>query len=48
MEFPHGFKAMVGAEAVDELLKALDLEALAVQLKENLLSVFKNFAFKDE
>ena len=38
MEFPHGFKAMVGAEAVEELLKGLDLDALAAQLKEDLLN----------
>jgi len=38
MEFSHGFKAMVGAEAVEELLKNIDLEALAVQLKEDLLN----------
>ncbi|MCH8208423.1 MAG: DNA-directed RNA polymerase subunit beta', partial [Nitrospinae bacterium] len=36
LEFPHGFKAMVGAEAVNELLKALDLDALALSLKEDL------------
>ena len=38
MEFSHGFKAMVGAEAVEELLKNIDLESLAVQLKEDLLN----------
>jgi DNA-directed RNA polymerase subunit beta' len=38
MEFSHGFNAMVGAEAVEELLKNIDLEALAVQLKEDLLN----------
>ncbi|MFQ5482570.1 MAG: DNA-directed RNA polymerase subunit beta', partial [Nitrospinaceae bacterium] len=36
MDFPHGLKVMVGCEAIQEMLKTLDLEATAVQLRENL------------
>ena len=38
IEFPHGLKTMVGSEAVMELLKNLDLDALAVKLQEDLLT----------
>ena len=38
IEFPHGLKTMVGSEAVMELLKNLDLEALAAKLKEDLIN----------
>ncbi len=37
IEFPHGLKTMVGSEAVMELLKNLDLDALAAKLKEDLV-----------
>ncbi len=37
IEFPHGLKTRVGAEAVMELLKNLDLDALAAKLQEDLL-----------
>jgi len=37
IEFPHGLKTMVGSEAVMELLKNLDLDALAAKLQEDLL-----------
>jgi DNA-directed RNA polymerase subunit beta' len=37
IEFPFGLKTMVGSEAVMELLKNLDLDALAVKLQEDLL-----------
>ncbi len=37
IEFPHGLKTMVGSEAVMELLKNLDLEAVAAKLQEDLL-----------
>ena len=37
MEFPIGLKTMVGSEAVMELLKNLDLDALAAKLQEDLL-----------
>jgi DNA-directed RNA polymerase subunit beta' len=37
IEFPHGLKTMVGSEAVMELLKKLDLDALAAKLQEDLL-----------
>ncbi len=37
IEFPFGLKTMVGSEAVMELLKKLDLDALAVKLQEDLL-----------
>ncbi|NIQ00464.1 MAG: DNA-directed RNA polymerase subunit beta' [Nitrospinaceae bacterium] len=37
IEFPHGLKTMVGSEAVMELLKNLDLDAVAAQLKEDLV-----------
>ncbi|WP_345742353.1 DNA-directed RNA polymerase subunit beta' [Nitrospina watsonii] len=36
IEYPHGLKVMVGSEAVYEMLKNLDLDATAEQLKENL------------
>jgi len=38
IEFPFGLKTMVGSEAVMELLKNLDLDALAVKLQEDLLT----------
>jgi DNA-directed RNA polymerase subunit beta' len=38
IEFPHGLKTMVGSEAVMELLKNLDLDALAAKLQEDLLT----------
>ena len=38
IEFPHGLKTMVGSEAVMELLKKLDLDALAAKLQEDLLT----------
>ncbi len=37
MEFPAGLKTMVGSEGVFELLKAIDLEATAVELKEGFV-----------
>ena len=37
IEFPHGLKTLVGSEAIMELLKNLDLEALAAKLQEDLL-----------
>ncbi len=37
IEFPHGLKTLVGSEAVMELLKNLDLDALAAKLQEDLL-----------
>ncbi len=37
LEFPFGLKTMVGSEAVMEMLKNLDLDALAVKLQEDLL-----------
>ena len=37
IEFPFGLKTMVGSEAVMELLKNLDLDALAIKLQEDLL-----------
>jgi len=37
MEFPVTFKAMIGAEGISELLQAIDLEAEAVRLKEEML-----------
>jgi len=37
MEFPDTFKAMIGAEGIRELLRPLDLEGLAVSLKEEML-----------
>ncbi|CCQ90302.1 DNA-directed RNA polymerase, beta' subunit [Nitrospina gracilis 3/211] len=36
IEYPHGLKVMVGSEAVYEMLKNIDLDATAEQLKENL------------
>ncbi len=36
IEFPHGLKTMMGCEAVSEMLKNLDLEYLAVKIKEDL------------
>ena len=38
IEFPFGLKTMVGSEAVMELLKNLDLDALAAKLQEDLLT----------
>ncbi|MEE8206046.1 MAG: DNA-directed RNA polymerase subunit beta', partial [Nitrospinaceae bacterium] len=37
IEFPHGLKTLVGSEAIMELLKNLDLDALAAKLQEDLL-----------
>ena len=37
MEYPDTFKAMIGAEAIDHMLKSLDLDAESVRLKEELL-----------
>ena len=36
IEFPHGLKTMMGCEAVLEMLKNLDLDSLAVKIKEDL------------
>ena len=36
MEFPDTLKAMIGAEGVRELLRPLNLEELAVQIKEEM------------
>ena len=36
MEFPDTFRAMIGAEGVEELLKPMDLDDLSLQLKEEM------------
>ncbi len=36
LEFPDTFKAMIGAEGIYELLKQIDLDTLAVELKEEM------------
>jgi DNA-directed RNA polymerase subunit beta' len=38
LEFPDTFKAMIGAEAIDELLKSIDLDAESIRLKEENLT----------
>ncbi|HCG71693.1 MAG TPA: DNA-directed RNA polymerase subunit beta', partial [Nitrospina sp.] len=38
MEFPDTFRAMIGAEAVSELLKPMNMEELSVQLKEEMVT----------
>jgi DNA-directed RNA polymerase subunit beta' len=38
LEFPDTFKAMIGAEAIDQLLKSLDLDAESIRLKEENLT----------
>ena len=38
LEFPDTFKAMIGAEAIDELLKSIDLDAESIRLKEESLT----------
>ena len=38
LEFPDTFKAMIGAEAIDELLKSIDLDAESNRLKEENLT----------
>ena len=36
LEYPDTFKAMIGAEAIDQMLKSLDLDAESIRLKEGL------------
>ena len=38
MEFPDTFKAMIGAEAIDEMLKSIDLDAESIRLKEEAVT----------
>ncbi|MDP6711552.1 MAG: DNA-directed RNA polymerase subunit beta', partial [Nitrospinaceae bacterium] len=38
MEFPDTLKAMIGAEAIEEMLKSMDLDAESVRLKEESLT----------
>ena len=38
LEFPDTFKAMIGAEAIYELLKSIDLDAESIRLKEENLT----------
>ena len=38
MEFPDTFRAMIGAEGVAELLKPMNLDVLAVDLKEEMIT----------
>jgi len=38
MEFPDTFKAMIGAEAIDEMLKSIDLDAESIRLKEEAIT----------
>jgi len=38
MEFPDTFKAMIGAEAIDEMLKSMDLDAESIRLKEEAIT----------
>ena len=38
LEFPDTFKAMIGAEAIDELLKSIDLDVESIRLKEENLT----------
>ncbi|MBT5985023.1 MAG: DNA-directed RNA polymerase subunit beta', partial [Nitrospina sp.] len=37
LEYPDTFKAMIGAEAIDLMLKSLDLDAESIRLKEEAL-----------
>ena len=37
LEYPDTFKAMIGAEAIDVMLKSLDLDAESIRLKEEAL-----------
>ena len=37
LEYPDTFKAMIGAEAIDQMLKSLDLDAESIRLKEEAL-----------
>ncbi len=38
MEFPDTLKAMIGAEAIEEMLKSMDLDSESVRLKEESLT----------
>ena len=38
LEYPDTFKAMIGAEAIEELLKSIDLDAESIRLKEENLT----------
>ncbi len=38
MEFPDTFRAMIGAEAILELLKPMDLDVLSAELKEEMIT----------
>ena len=38
MEFPDTFRAMIGAEGVAELLRPMNMDTLAVDLKEEMIT----------
>ena len=38
MEFPDTFRAMIGAEGVAELLRPMNMDVLAVDLKEEMIT----------
>ena len=46
LKYGHVFSAMIGAEAIETLLKAIDLEELASSLEESLLTASKNQQFR--